>query len=52
LVFYLNLSSEKQTVTGPSDSQAQWTNVFTGKRIKQANEPFKLAPWGYMVIEK
>lgn len=52
LVFYLNLSSEKQTVTGPSDSQAKWTNVFTGKRIKQVNEPFKLAPWGYMVIEK
>ena len=52
LVFYLNLSSEKQTVTGPSDSQAQWTNVFTGKRIKQANDPFKLAPWGYMVMEK
>jgi hypothetical protein len=48
----LNLSAEKQTVKGPSDSKAQWTNVFSGKRFKKVNKPFKLAPWGYMVIEK
>jgi glycosidase len=52
VVFYLNLSAEKQTVKGPSDSKAQWTNVFSGKRFKKVNKPFKLAPWGYMVIEK
>ena len=52
VVFYLNLSAEKQSVKGPSDSKAQWTNVFSGKRFKKVNKPFKLAPWGYMVIEK
>ena len=52
VVFYLNLSAEKQTVKGPMDSKAQWTNVFSGKRFKKVNKPFKLAPWGYMVIEK
>jgi hypothetical protein len=52
VVFYLNLSAEKQTVKGPMDSKAQWTNVFTGKRFKKSNKSFKLSPWGYLVLEK
>ncbi|MFM7596332.1 MAG: alpha-amylase family glycosyl hydrolase [Flavobacteriales bacterium] len=51
LVFYLNLSSQKQVLKGPADEKSQWTNVFTGKRFKKANKSFKLAPWGYLVIE-
>ena len=52
VVFYLNLSKEKQGVKGPADTKAQWTNVFTGKRFKKVNKSFKLSPWGYLVIEK
>lgn len=52
VIFYLNLSNEKQVIKGPSDTEANWTNVFTGKCFKKANKTFKLSPWGYMVIEK
>jgi hypothetical protein len=52
VVFYLNLSKEKQCVKGPADTKAQWTNVFTGKRFKKVNKSLKLSPWGYLVIEK
>ncbi|MEY3049626.1 MAG: Alpha-amylase 2 [Bacteroidota bacterium] len=52
VVFYLNLSKEKQVVKGPADSKSQWMNVFTGKRFKKANKSVKLSPWGYLVIVK
>jgi hypothetical protein len=52
VVFYLNLSKEKQVVKGPADSKSQWMNVFTGKRFKKANKLVKLSPWGYLVIVK
>jgi glycosidase len=52
VVFYLNLSKEKQRVKGPADTKEQWTNVFSGKRFKKVNKSLKLSPWGYLVIEK
>ena len=52
VLFYLNLSNEKQTVSGPIDSKSQWMNVFTQRCFKKANKPFQLAPWAYVVLEK
>jgi hypothetical protein len=52
VVFYLNLSKEKQVVKGPADSKSQWMDVFSGKCFKKANKSVKLSPWGYLVIAK
>ena len=52
VVFYLNLSKEAQAVTGPTDSKAKFTNVFTGKCFKIKKKPIELSPWGYLVLEK
>lgn len=52
VVFYLNLSKETQSVNGPIASKAKFTNVFTGKCFKVTKKPLKLAPWGYLVLEK
>ena len=52
LVFYLNLSGEKQKASGVADSKSQWINALSKKIIKKANKSIKLKPWSYLVISK